>query len=464
LEDPVDVEARFAAESHAWPFPQFFQWGQYRSGYPGYYHFLFGATSLKMVTEADWSLSAALTTYKLEDDTATRAIATGGVWQFAEAGAAWVATNGAAVVVSDNRYTAYGTAHKYLVAPSAVGAVCGHKGRILYGGFGTTFTWPAHWDTLLAGLSGETTVDYTHFEPRDNWVFWSPINTDLTLLWEAPTDLPRLIRSNRFGFAPMPWKGTVYAMREFGNGVLVYGDHGIAYMEHITEPVPTFSIRKVADFGIMNRGSVGGDKDTQYFITALGVLYRISSEKGLEKLGYEEHFITMATDEIVMSWDDRLRECYVSGEYGTAKISYLITPQGVCTLPYRVYSGWVMDGDWNAIIDLQSDLTAYVATDWLDFGYKDYKTVTTVEVGADTDQSMWVALDYSNDDGKSWTRTDWVLVNGQGWARLQKTAILFRVAVKVASYSGLYMDYLNIHWQACGHQTRRGPSADTVEL
>jgi len=302
LEDPVDVEARFAAESHAWPFPQFFQWGQYRGGYSGYYHYLFGATTLKLVDESDWSTSA-VTTYKLLSAGTPEVVTAGGVWHFAEAGASWVATNGSTVLISDNRYTAIGATHKCLVAPTAVGTVCGHKGRILYAGFGTTFVWPAHWGTLLAGLAGETILplDYTNYQPRDNWVFWTPINSDLTLLWEAPADLPRLIRSNRFGFAPMPWKGTVYAMREFGNGVLVYGDHGIAYMEHITEPVPTFSIRKVADFGIMNRGSVGGDKDTQYFITALGVLYRISSEKGLEKLGYEEHFITMATDEIVMS-------------------------------------------------------------------------------------------------------------------------------------------------------------------
>ena len=443
-------------ETYEWPWPQLF-----RSDRGTY---LFGETSLKVVDESAWSVGSAVSTYKLEDDTTTRDIASGGVWQFASLGDSWVACNGECVVVSDNRYVAYGNTHKYLTIASAFQAVGAHKGRIIYGGFDESYSWPAHWGTYRGILSGETSMDYSNFDPQENWVFWTPVNSDLALFWEAPADMSRLVRSNRFGFSPMPWKGTVYAIKTLGDSVVVYGDNGIAVMRHVTEPIPTFSIRKISSVGIMNRGAVGGSDDVHFFVSATGALYRLTEERGLERFGYEEYLEDLVSGEVVITYDSRKGECFIAGDYAGTHLSYVFGEGGLGTSPYRFYSLLEVDGAPVVTSDIESGTTTYVVTDWLDFGYKDFKTITMVEVGIDTSQKVWVALDYSNDDGRSYTRSSWVPLNTQGWARLQRSGTLVRIALKVASYVDCFLDSMVIHWQPSGRRTVRGPSADTVKL
>jgi len=465
----------------AWPFAQILRGNEVT--------LLATATSLKTVTEASpWTLSDTITTYDLNDPPTTKAITGSDVWHMADFHDSWMLFNGTSVVIKTNKEGMFGETNQVFVQNAiAVQTGCEFHGRLVMGGFNPATYFSSGWDSIWDEWLGRMpyAIDTALDDVDNNFVMWTTIGGgDILNLFLPKMAVDGVIkedvrtvddgvfldlwRRNEAGFMPMPWQGTVHVVKPLGNGVMVYGEDGIAYLPHVSEPYPTFGLRKLAPFGISGRGCVGGDETTHLFMANSGVLWKVSVEGiTLQKLGYEEFFDDIVDQTVVITYDRDENEFIISGEDGSNNaLSYVLTESGLGQCPQQVTSAFPLEGSLLGVASTDESTIPIVVTDVLDFGYRDLKTITTIELGievhydADTPTTTHVAVDYRYNKDASWTRSTWVLVNDMGYARIQATAIEFRIAVKCSRYEDMKLDYISVKWQASGKRTRRGLSAD----
>ncbi len=471
----VAVSNPFVADQFGtWPFAQIMRGSEVT--------LLLTATTIKTVTEAspNWTLSAAITTYDLNDPTTGKSITGSDVWHMADFHDSWILFNGTSMVIKTNKEGMFGETNNVFVQNTiAVKTGCAFRGRLIMAGFNPSSYFGADWDSIWNEWLDQLpyAIDTTLDDVDDNFVMWTTIGGgDILNLFLPQMAVNGVIkedirtidsgvfldlwRRNEAGFMPMPWQGTVHVVKPLGNGVMVYGEDGIGYMPSVTNPYPTFGLRKLAPFGIAGRGCVGGDETFHVFMDSSGVLWKITAENfSLQKLGYEEFFDDIVDQTVVITYDQSENEFTISGEDGSSNaLSYILTESGLGRSPYQVTSAFPLEGSLLGVSKTNASTVPIIVSDALDFGYRDLKTITTVELGIEvgTDVTTHVAVYYRYNKDSAWVLSTLVLLNNVGFARVQATAIEFRLAIKCSSYIGMKIDYANVRWQASGKRTIRG--------
>jgi len=342
------------------------------------------------------------------------------------------------------------------------------RGRLVVGGFNPADYWPVDWDSLLEHWTDQ--LDYqvdTTVAMNQNFVMWSQIGGgDVLSMFQASsavggplqederglTDMLFIerIRRNEWGFMPMPFSGSVYCVKELGNGLMVYGSNGIAYMQPVSSPVPTFGCRQIMNVGLLSRGAVGGDENQHLFITEDGTAWLATAEPKLTRLGYGEFFGSLSNPAICL--DIPQSEFHISD----ADTGYILTKDGLGGSSQYTASLQHWGNDLIGTFGEALSTEALLVTDVIDFGVRDLKTVTFVDLGLTTDEAVYVAADYRYTKSADFTRSAYVLVNNEGFARLQLTALEFRICIKVAANTALQLDSINLRWQLSGKRTTRG--------
>jgi len=126
---------------------------------------------------------------------------------------------------------------------------------------------------------------------------------------------------------------------EFGEGLLVYGSEGIAYLHSIIEPVVTFGQHKIMSIGILDNSAYGGNAKEQLFIDSKKRMWRISADMKLSYLRYD-NYVSALSGQLGITYNALNDEYYVSGN----NESLLVTKYGVTRLPYPVASLLYRDG------------------------------------------------------------------------------------------------------------------------
>jgi hypothetical protein len=242
---------------------------------------------------------------------------------------------------------------------------------------------------------------------------------------------------------------------------MVYGDEGSAYVFPATDPIATLGCVDIMKVGIAGRGAVGGNDKRHIFIDSEGSLWTVGSNIQPERLGYKEFFEPLLDNDIVISYDKKHEWFYISGkdQWGDY-YSYVLTKQGLGEAPQIITSAVGIGDSFVGIYTEQdeSDTEVLIVSDVTDFGNRDLKTVTTVELSMEIDDStnVYVAVDSRMDSYGSWTRSTFKQLNTQGWTRIQQTAIEFRFVIKVSTYTNTRIDSMNVHYQQAGKSTIRG--------
>jgi hypothetical protein len=448
-----------------WPFPQ-----------------LIRTASDTLLAYADKIVNAAsltpYTTYDLADAGTPIGIQPNGVWHCADIGKGWILFNGSSVVFNLGVDRVFGEDNiVYCQDTMQVQTGCASRGRVLLGGISPeqlfSGAWQALWQKYANSLPYAINTDYEG--EGTNFVYWSTIGGGDVLLpftsefasgiikedvvdEEDEDFFLELFKRNELGIMPMPWQGSVLCMKPLGKGVVVYGTDGIAVLIPAVEPYPTYGLQRVADFGIISRGAVGGDEFGHVLVDTAGNAWGLDTNFALRKLGYKEYISGILDNEIVIVKDAEYDEFYISGKDS----AFILTPQGLGEAPQRITGAYNINGSFIGIFNTAVSTEAIIVTDIIDFKYRDLKTITTIEVGCDAASPVYVAIDYRYSKQASWQRSPWVLTNPEGFARVQIAALDVRIAVKCSSYKGFNLDYINVRWQATGRRTVRGLSADTA--
>jgi len=473
VQDPFD-EDKF----DAWPFPQLIRGNGVT--------LLAGDTSLHTVDDSgsNWT-SSVVTAYDFQDKGITKNVVSGGVWHFADFFTTWMLFNGSCVIIKSNESGMFGETEKTFVDDSiTIQTGTGFHGRLLMGGFSPSDYDNIDWQNIWNDYLRDGNVDVAmSFGLDTNFISWTSIGggdmlnlfdavravkgyikEDITADYSEPLFLDAQKR-NECGFIPMPWQGDIYSIKPLGNGVMVYGESGVALLFPVVDPIPTFGVRSILRHGVAGRGAVGGDGSHHIFIDEHGDLWGITTEYIPQRLNYNEYLSPLIGQEMAISHDSIRDEFYISGEDSDSNIlTFVLTPQGLGQSYQQVTSAVVAEGGLIGVFanDATANATdAQIVTDTIDFGVRGLKTITVVEIGCDSsDDPVYLAVDYKYAKDADWVRSDWILVNDEGWGRIQKTALEFRVCVKGAGITKI--DYMTVKWQIVDARGIRGTYASTA--
>ncbi|KKM64229.1 hypothetical protein LCGC14_1503510, partial [marine sediment metagenome] len=248
-------------------------------------------------------------------------IPNGGVWHLLETDDGWVLLNGAATVW--NFGTLLTSSSPVITGPlvcvvdtlNIMSSGCWHRGRMVMGGFvpssaGNKTTWENNWLQNFLTIIDEWPPAFKKTAPiAGNMVAWTTIGQS-DIFWlmlgtaqvtgfvegahdsNNPLFLDQLNR-NEGGWMAMPWQGDVLCTKPLGDNVVVYGEDGISALFLISGPVPTYGLKHLVDFGIADRGSVGGDDNKHIFVSELGDVWQITADLSMKRLGYKEFAVDL---------------------------------------------------------------------------------------------------------------------------------------------------------------------------
>lgn len=322
---------------------------------------------------------------------------------------------------------------------------------------------------LIAGM-----YSYSAESPGDtlnNFVAWSEIGsvTPLVMFTDSQYFIDRRISE---GLAVQPYKRTsgvykvgsnsiIHRVLPLGNGVMVYCSDKIFYMRAVSSPEPTFAIVPVFDFGIPSTFCAEGDDREHVFVTSDKQVWRVVEDTKPKLLGYKE-FITTLTGAIVISKNSDYGDYYISD--GTK--TYLLSPFGLSQwFQYPTSLVWE-DANKRLIgpIAISTDVSAYMASDVLDFGVRGLKTLTVMEIGA-TGQVMTANVDYKYKvTDAAFTASRFKTASSFGAVTPLVSGTEFKVRVKGADYTKFDLDYLTVRYKYVDKRMIRGVYATDAKV
>ena len=434
------------------------------------------------VDEADWSLSE-LTLYNFGKVGTAASIPSGGSWQMLDAHDTWMLFNGSCTILRSGLGLVSGISeHTYIQTGVHIETGCLYKGRGMLAGFDPDVflgkDWLAYWADQVSNVNLGLPKDIPF---KDNFVWWSTIGGG-DLFWmfypdfyfKGPVGMQDghtpdrayildLLQRNECGFAPTTYRGRVRVLLPIGEGVLAYGDGGVTYMQAVPEPIPTMARRHISNIGIAPGVAVGGDLQQHVYVDGKGVLWHITSDLKVTRLGYEEYLSHMIGSDIVVSYSPQSELFTISNNDTT----YLLSKYGLSKIDQRVTSIVTANGvDVGLSTDLGYDNSQIrLVTDTFDMNNRAIKMIRSVEMHLNDEATWYIAIMHKMDESSAFGQTAWRQINKSGWVVLPCTGVEFRLAFYCADYSiADPPDNIVVKWQMSDKRNVRGAYASPADV
>jgi len=310
-----------------------------------------------------------------------------------------------------------------------------------------------------------------------NSVMWSEVGKFDFRVGEVDiTDYDGLTTGKKFnrtsGYRHMPWgergTGLVYQVKKLGNGVMVYGDGGIALLEPKSQPFSTFALHHISGAGILQGSAIAGDDTVHFWLDTQSRLWMCGVDYKPQKLGYKEYFESL-NGIVKLSYCSDRKRLYIS-DAGTSispdyPESYVLTEYGLYSTDQRCTSVGTYHGTLCGFFKDGDDKEIRLATDTLDFGQRSLKTLETLEFGANYHNAdgdiLQARVDWRSDyqsDRESFNELGYTRLSPKGTVSPIVTASEFRVRLKGATYvdSTANIDYIKMRIKLVDKQTIRG--------
>ena len=387
----------------AWPFPQLFR------TYQGL--LLAGATSWHSYTSGEAS-------ELLGDLTA------GNEWSLIDFMAYLLATNGATKIYRDPATAAWGVNSDETIPDC--GALGQFNGQALAG-------------DLTSAWQGAAS----------NWVAWGNIGN----ISFVPD------KKNIAGLRPMPWPGTVFAVKELGKHVMVYGDEGVGFLSPVSFPAPTFGFKELPFAGVAGRLAVCGDDSVHYFVDSLGEFWSITDNHAISSHGYKEFLAPLLAGGISLSYNVQAGEVVISGS--DRHFTYSARSKSLAGPAYQPVSGACFHAGSSVMVgpEAEAPTQALIVTNPLDMNRRSDKTIEWAEVVGRGLEDLEMAVDYRFNSKEEWQRSPWVKAGPEGVARIGVTALEFRICARCTLNDDLLVSQFNARWKATDKRFSRGSEA-----
>lgn len=460
-----------------WPLPQLFRLPQVTLLLTAD---VVGQPRVYTVDETTWT-AMSVPVYAFSDLSTFYQFQGTGPWHVAEFGASYVLSNGVDVVISAPDTITVGAQLLIGFSNSAVVSCCSFRGRAIYGLDLTNPLFGASWDAFFAGWS-ETETDFNFAalnknDPLLSMVAWSGIGENTLwpftstsaergaispAAWDGVT-MPLLFEwmdRNDWGFCPLQAQGAVRCVRALRSAVIVYGANGITAMVPASlADAGTFGFRRLTGFGVASRSAVGGDEDQHIFLDKSGYLWRLTDSLELTRLGYREFLDPMLGTEIVISYDCREKDFYISN----GVLSFVLTENGLGAtgqLPTELteIEGGLVGVNAQGVFVSNPNTTVSFRTDVMDMGNRDLKSAYLLELGSTGISNLKARVYYRLGTTGEFFVTNWREANARGSVVLRSTGLefMFEFSGMASGEQPTKIDYLRVHWQQSGKRLIRG--------
>ena len=263
--------------------------------------------------------------------------------------------------------------------------------------------------------------------------------------------------SNEAGNFVAPWNCDIIAIQPLGDALLVFGQLGVLEIKPVTDPMPTFAVSEIADFGLANPYAVCSNGNLLLFVDLRGNLWGMDSRTDTAnvirtkvkpvELGYREFFDTFDKENLSITYDSVLakffisdgEECFVFSNGALIEARQLVTSSqngfGICT----TVSGPNM-----------------IVTDSIDYNVRGLKTINWIELGLETDGEVKLALFWRSSFHDPFKATQWTKLNQRGQVFLRTTALDFRLGIQVADMTHFRLDRITTRLQLSDKRSQRG--------
>lgn len=377
-------------------------------------------------------------------------------------------------IVTDTGWTTYklpGTASNKVVsfdstAYTGIRACCQLGSRLFLGGFSEgSDSWlsSTRFTELFDTWKHNTSPDVFTSEDSaigTNWCMWStpsggdydvPFTCEMAIFGIPDTATYDLLRphiiedlkSGEMGFVRLPWTGNVNAMKQLGEAVMVYGSGGVSALVRSNDG---YSAVKVLDVSVTNAGKVGGDESAHLFIDDKDDMWVITGDLQPKKIEYNE-FLDDLTDAITaVSFDPQRREFYIAD----GSTGYLFSLENGLSQVSQMPSSLVFyGGTLYGIVNSEVQNTNFeIVTDQFDFGFKDIKTIHSVEVGTTDIEDLEIGVNYKYTNSTTFSSGSYVAANAEGIVIPIISGVDFQIKIRGNAGSAARIEYMNVRWRA----------------
>lgn len=396
-----------------------------------------------------------------------------GPWHFADFEDTWFLTNGACLISRQylyGRWTVYRWSNEWdldLIPQT----VCNFQNRLLIGGINPEYfsyeqnhenydRWLELWDAWMKHKPQDLVSDET-LSFNSNWVFYSdlsggdyywPFAVEAAIFGLPYNHTDELkpyyldkIKLGSIGFIPMPWQGTVRAIRPLGQIAVVYGAGGVtALVPQAESGLSIYRRDNVVDVGALSRGAVGGDHRRQLFLDLAKTLWTVTPDGGAQRHGYGEFTADLVADDVVVTHDPDLWDFHISdGVIGLVK-----TPTGCGqTEVFPTQLTYIEDGLIGAYSPATGATNAFeIITTSFDMGLRGLKTIKSVEIAATDVTDLMVYVDYRFNRDVEFNRSLSVLATPEGFCFPIQSGTDFRLVITGTWGPAGKIDYVTVRW------------------
>jgi hypothetical protein len=424
LEPIVPVVSPFTAEqlsaagvTVSYPFPQLFIGKAVR--------LLADERAIYEIDE-NWNLTR-LSTYRADNWNLEKAIVNSGAytWHFLDGHTSWALVNHDCAVI---RGQWHANAQNGVTVPDrvfvydadTVNTGCVHGGRFVWGGIAEDRMNTVAWSMTGGGDA------FSRFVP-------GAYSADLQSFNARRADAGEIV---------MPFSGKVRRILPLGDGLAVYGEKGIAFLNwRAVDPVATYGVSSWFKIGVPVRGAAAGDERGHVFVSDFGELWRVGPDFQFTKLGYRE-FIEPLLDDgpLTISHDAARGEFHIA----SSDEAFLLTDQGLAETNQRVTSVYD-NGVVYGMAEDRGDPSFRLTTDRFDFGTRLSKVVHTVSAIGGLSASVQCRADTS-----AYRTNGPVVLDGSGKGVIRTAGVDFRVSLTGEDASVVNLDSLTIEYDMVG--------------
>lgn len=402
-------------------------------------------------------------------------------WQFADFQDIWFATNGSCIVAHLHLYGRW----TYFVFETEAGtypikctSLCNFNSRLLIGGITSPTSyfsdadWLDLWQTWIEHSPNDITT-YRDFVMGSNIImystprggdYWDPFLHELAILGmpgQTEVDLLKpyyidLIKQGSIGFIPMPWQGSIYAMRQLGDVVATYGANGVtAVVPQSADGMAAYRTVQLAEVGVASSGAVGGDLVQHCMVDNTGIVRTITADLNVNRRGYSEWISSLTDADIIVAHDPDQRDFIISD--GTK--GYILSQTGLgeaVVMPTML--NFVDDGLIGAYTPATAATTNFeLITDSFDMGLRGIKTIKNVEIAAEDVTNLKVCIDYKNSrSSTAWMRSLEILATNEGFAFPIVSGTDFRLRITGTWGTNGKLEYATVRWTAADKRAMGG--------
>jgi len=394
-----------------------------------------------------------------------------GPWQIADFQQVVFLANGTCLVAHLHlygRWTWYVARTEAGVYPIIPQAICNFGNRLLLGGIPASTSyfsdddWLDIWKAWLEREGQEDIMTYRDLVMGPNVLmysdlsggdFYDPFVPEMAMLGlPGQTEIDTLkylyidrIKAGAIGFIPIPWQGSIRAIRPLGNGFAVYGDNGVTgVVPQEKDGLAIYRTVELANVGMPSRGGAGGDHRIHAFRDNVGTAWTIGADFEVTRRGYSEFLAGLTDANVVVAFDPDQWDFHISDGSDGGTITK--TGFGKSTR-FPTHLSYTENGLLAAYAPAAAvDNDFEIITDTFDLGLRSVKTIKSVGVAATDVTNLKVSVEFKFTKVTTFNRTAEIVVTDEGFAFPIASGTDFRIRVTGTWGSNGKIDYIRVHW------------------